>query len=226
MMGILGALGLAPRRDVEQAVAVGIDVVEEIEVTTTSEKVAVGVSATSREATVTLRGWARREVTLTGTQHGRTFVVDPLPTPRLPEDLHLEVLVPQDYAGTVAVRTSSGAVELDQVHAETVAVTTSSGAVRSRGVQGRTVTVVTSSGAVEASEVDGDLDVRTGSGAVTVRLSADAQFTLEANTVSGALRSTFPVTTTRTTMTGQVGTAGNDIMLHTSSGRITVETID
>jgi DUF4097 and DUF4098 domain-containing protein YvlB len=97
---------------------------------------------------------------------------------------------------------------------------------------------------VQVTDVDADLDVqttsapvtatwtlttshavavRTTSGPVGVRLPADASVDLQASTATGALRSTFPVETTRTGMTWRVGGGGAHLTLRTTSGRITVD---
>lgn len=251
-MGVFGVLGLAPRHDVEQSVTVAPGAVGAIEVTMATEDITVRSSTTVEEVTVTLRGWSRRQIALTGVQDGRTFVVGPLPDPfwppRLPEDLHLEVLVPQNYSGTLSVRTSSGKLDLGDVHAQKVAAATASGAITLAGSQAGTATVTTQSGTVDAIDVGGDLtvqtisghvtalwrpdearpvlpnmDISTTSGAVSVQLPPDAAFLLDARTMSGAMRSNFPVETNRTTMTGHIGDTNTTITLRTTSGTITVE---
>ena len=235
-MGLRTWFGLSPRRDVDQTVSVSTAAVDEIVVTTNTEDILVRPSPSATEASVTLMGWSRRDVAITGEQRGRSFVVGPLPDPffppRLPEDLRVEVVVPASFNGRVSVASSSGAIELRDVSAEAFVVSTESGGVQLSGVDGD-VAARTSSGAVTATwEPDThrvrlpSMDIQSVSGAVDVRLPTAAQFSLDAASATGALLSTFPVEATRTTLSGRAGSADTTIRIRTTSGKVSVRTSD
>ena len=183
-------------------------------------------------------------------------------------NLILEIEVPDQYRGALAVhtssgdveisdrilselsvRTSSGRIELHSIQAGTVSMdsssgdqtaegmnagyskmTSSSGDIRAKGLQGE-ARVESSSGdlTLRYGQFDSDLEVRSSSGDVELFLTEAAEFRVEARASSGDIDCAFPVTLSgadsemrRNRLFGAVGEGTHRVVVHTSSGDITI----
>jgi hypothetical protein len=86
----------------------------------------------------------------------------------------------------------------------------------------------TGSGRVEIEQItSGPIDVKTGSGSVTLRMPVDAAFDLDARTGSGSIESKRPIEMfgglTRHHLHGRVGGGGSRVAVTTGSGRIRID---
>lgn len=130
-------------------------------------------------------------------------------------------------AGAFNGRTGSGVISLTQTASGDVRASTGSGRIELRGVVGG-LNATTGSGRIE---VDGQQtaawDLKSGSGSITVRLPADAAFTLDAQTSSGSLDIDHPVTMQgslrRNQLRGTVRGGGPMLRIGTGSGNIRIE---
>jgi hypothetical protein len=123
--------------------------------------------------------------------------------------------------------TGSGDVTVDQSTANDVTVETGSGNAVIYGVRGA-LHVSTGSGDVTAQgEVGSDWRASTGSGNVTVKLPAQASYTLEAKTSSGTIHTAREITVQgslgKNELRGKVGGGGHLVHLDTGSGDIRIE---
>jgi lia operon protein LiaG len=113
-----------------------------------------------------------------------------------------------DYTGDVNVNLISGDVVLED------------------GSQNESIEIATVSGDVYIEQEDSsNMNVRVTSGDIEINLSEDAQFFLNAKTVSGHIENTFPIKITssgRRNLEGVVGSDEKQIDVSTTSGDISL----
>jgi hypothetical protein len=136
-------------------------------------------------------------------------------------------IVANQIAGAFDGSTGSGSINLVQTASGDVAVATGSGSVSLSGVQSA-ARARTGSGRVTIDGVPGGpWDVETGSGSVNLRVPADAAFSLDLRTSSGAVETSHAVTMVgsipRGTLRGDVRGGGSLVHVRTGSGSIRVE---
>ena len=95
-------------------------------------------------------------------------------------------------AGSLLAKTSSGGIKLDETAVQTFELQSSSGGVRAESLSGGG-SVKTSSGGINIAltEPKGDLNFSARSGGIKLYLDPNAQFTLDASTTSGSIRTDF-----------------------------------
>lgn len=130
----------------------------------------------------------------------------------------------EGVAGEMVANTGSGNIEMHQVAAGDVRVGTGSGNVRLYGVKGG-LRADTGSGDIHAEgEPTHDWRLGAGSGNIRLKLPSQANFNLDARTLSGTLEIKRPVTMqgqmSRKHILGKVGNGGVLLDLHTGSGDI------
>ena len=118
-------------------------------------------------------------------------------------------------------------MKLEQSAKGPIDVETGSGNVEIRGAEGG-LHAVTGSGDITAGGVPGgDWKVETGSGSVTLMLSPQAAFTLNAHTGSGSIESKIAITmqgkAARNELRGVAGAGGPLVSIQTGSGDIRIE---
>jgi hypothetical protein len=132
--------------------------------------------------------------------------------------------------GDFAMHSISGALRAAAVNARQLDISSVSGEVEVPSVAG-TTTVRTTSGEVRLtfSTVPTRLEASSTSGAVSLRLPADAGFTLDARSTSGEVSCEFPLARSaqapgreRHALSGVVGNGSALISAHTTSGRIQI----
>jgi lia operon protein LiaG len=126
---------------------------------------------------------------------------------------------------------SSGDLVAEDLDADYSELISSSGDTQVQGLRG-SARVKTSSGKIvlRYSEFDGDLEVRSSSGDVTLSLTEAAQFRLQARASSGDVTCHFPITVSgpasqmsRNTLVGVVKKGTHSVAVDSSSGDITIE---
>jgi lia operon protein LiaG len=151
------------------------------------------------------------------------------------------------YAG-VAASTTSGKIRVGSLKAADFAMHSTSGALRAAAISARQVDISSVSGEVEVESLTGATTVRTISGEVklsfaatpsrldagstsgelSLRLPADAGFTLDASSTSGEVSCEFPLTAAGSGagagrhLAGVVGGGVNVVAAHTVSGEIRI----
>src|SRR6266702_2055773 len=134
----------------------------------------------------------------------------------------------EGVAGEVVVNSGSGNVEVHQVGASgSVRAETGSGNIRLHGVKGG-LRADAGSGDIQAEgEPTGDWRLGAGSGNITLRVPAQANFNLDARTSSGSLNGKRQVTMQGTMahnhIQGKVGNGGVLLDVHTGSGDIELQ---
>lgn len=147
----------------------------------------------------------------------------------------------------LALSTTSGSIHAGSMKAQKISLNTTSGSLRLAAAEAESVRLSSSSGSIEAKGLAGDvratsvsgrvfLDFRSSpssveavstSGAVEIRLPADARFALDAVSTSGSVSCDFPVTVMgnaggRHSMTGTVNAGTQPLRVRTVSGSIRI----
>jgi lia operon protein LiaG len=131
----------------------------------------------------------------------------------------------------LSVHTNSGTLTIGAAVVRSATITSVSGNVEAGALNGDT-TVHTTSGDVRASfsAMPGRLDASSTSGTLTLRLPADAGFTLDARSTSGDISCRFPITVSesqtgggRHSLHGVVQAGTSAVVARTVSGNIRIE---
>lgn len=135
-------------------------------------------------------------------------------------------------AGRARARTGSGSIRLDLAAPEAgglldADVGTGSGSIEVSGVTGSLEASSGSGRIVAGGDPGGNWKIQTSSGGVTLRLSADAAFELNARTGSGTIRTDHPLTVIGTVgrreLRGRVRGGGRLVEVRTASGDIRIQ---
>ena len=129
-------------------------------------------------------------------------------------------------AGGLEANTGSGGIRLEQTAPGAVRVQTGSGDIQLRGVKG-SLEAQTGSGGINADgDPTGTWNVHTGSGTVELHFPADAAFDLDAQTSSGSVNVSHPITVQgtigRKEVRGKVRNGGVPVQVRTGSGSIEI----
>lgn len=134
--------------------------------------------------------------------------------------------------GPVRATTGSGSVEVSGVSGP-VNATTGSGGIRI-STSGGPVNATTGSGSIDvrmlALRAAGDMQFRTGSGGITLRVPNDFAGEIDARTGNGRISTDFPITTQgsmgRGRLRGTIGEGGRQVRLTTGSGGIELRRLE
>lgn len=135
----------------------------------------------------------------------------------------------QEVNGSIEVVTSNGQINCDRAGGA-LQLRTSNGAIRCTDLTGA-VTARTSNGAIEvraknAPAAGQTIDCHTSNGAIDLTLPESSAFSLSAGTSNGRIRSDFAITMEGELnprhLEGKVGTGGGQVRLETSNGAITL----
>jgi DUF4097 and DUF4098 domain-containing protein YvlB len=121
----------------------------------------------------------------------------------------------------------SGSITFEQTAPGDVEVRTGSGSVNLAGIRGA-VRAETGSGTIAVGgEPSGEWRIDAASGGITLRLTPDSAFDLDARTSSGRITVDHPLTVTGTVkpkeLRGRVRGGGVLLAVHTSSGDINIQ---
>lgn len=131
--------------------------------------------------------------------------------------------------GDVDVETSGGSIRLEHANGR-VRAETSGGGITVREVSGP-INASTSGGSIRASisrQPDSDCSLSTSGGGIDVRLAPGLGFELDARTSGGKVRANFPgapAGSNSSRLTGRVNAGGPRLVLQTSGGSISVESL-
>ena len=130
-------------------------------------------------------------------------------------------------AGGIVANTGSGNIRLEQTAPGDVRVETGSGGAELSGVHGALNARAGSGGITASGEPTGEWSLHSGSGNLTVRLSSQVGFDLDAHTSSGQISTAQPITVQgsigRGHMQGKARGGGVRLDLETGSGNIHIE---
>ena len=163
--------------------------------------------------------------------------------------LALDVSIPRAYAQRVSVKSVSGTINTGDAQWAELALASTSGEIHTGRIRAARCQVGTVSGAIRLDGVDGDarlhstsgeisaaftappaaVEATSTSGAVTLRLPSESQFTLDARSTSGDITCGFPVTLVPAgrerghhAVNATVGAGTGRVLVRTVSGAIRV----
>jgi len=148
-------------------------------------------------------------------------------------------------SGEAVLEGNSGSTKLDRVSTGKLVIRSSSGDVSAETARSGQTTIQTSSGRISVKGLEGDADLSSGSGSITLQcekpassiqiasssgsvnlsLPGSAQFTLDAQTSSGRIRTDFSLEKSSSGekyLRGSVGNGSLAVFVKTTSGNITV----
>jgi DUF4097 and DUF4098 domain-containing protein YvlB len=132
-----------------------------------------------------------------------------------------------DIAGGFEGHTGSGHITLEQTAAGSVRADTGSGGMELRGVQGSLDAQAGSGTIVAEGDPRGAWSVHSGSGHIRLKLASEAAFDLDAQTSSGSISVSQPVTVQgsmgRKHLRGKVHGGGVPVEVETGSGNIDIQ---
>ncbi|NQT83541.1 DUF4097 family beta strand repeat protein [bacterium] len=129
----------------------------------------------------------------------------------------------EEIGGNVFADTSNGAVRLERVSGSAEAEA-SNGKVTVRGAGGD-IRAHTSNGGIELRNVVANAEAVTSNGSITCVLPGDASATVSGRTSNGRIRSDFPLTVKRGSVSGKIGEGKFSIELRSSNGSISLKRI-
>ena len=131
------------------------------------------------------------------------------------------------FAEDINFNTTSGDFNLKSYTGDINIHVVSGDLVLEGGSMNDNIELVTISGDIYIEQEDpSNMDIRTTSGDVGIKISEDAGFYINANTVSGDIDNRFPIEITsssRRSLEGTVGGGGKEIVVSTTSGDIKVD---
>lgn len=188
--------------------------------------------------------------TLTAANAGDQMHIEYVPQPHIglgPINERLEIAVPASFDKDMAVEIVSGRASISNIKLRELTYRGSSGSLRTEGVTAKKADVAVISGSIRMAGFSGDLQAETSSGRIEVeyrdylknsisikgisgsidlKLPAQAEFALDASTMSGSINCGFPLTiqgnTGKNHLQGQVGKGGGSVIIRNSSGSINI----
>ncbi|MCO1603790.1 DUF4097 family beta strand repeat-containing protein [Desulfosporosinus nitroreducens] len=156
IMSLLGLGVLSSYREIKEEKCFTMEEINEIQVTMSSAPVHIIRTKASKEVKVQLHGKAKQEIKLAAEIDNKTVVVGAkrkyeLP---IPEDLFLDIYIPEEYGGNLSIKTSAGIVKLDSFNLASFILNTSSGGLEAEQLNAEKVSINTSSGKLKIKRLD------------------------------------------------------------------------
>jgi len=289
-VSILGFKLLSAFREIDEEKAFVMEEISEIQVNMVRERVHVIRAKTSNEVRFHYYGKSKQELKLVSEISNKKIVVEAKceanPLPRnydpTPEDMYLDIYLPENYSENISISLTTGKVEIDSIEVASFTLDTTTGGLEADQINAAKCSIKTTTGNININKTDTDelgikgtssavninecivesakiettsggialkdcsgsfnikansgevqisykefgdqnISIATSSGSIALLLPNTAEFSLEANTSSGKLKSDFAVNTIeRKKMAGQIGTKSNEVVLKSSSGSISV----
>lgn len=158
--------------------------------------------------------------------------------------MKMDVYIPKTYTQSIHARATSGGIKISDLELDTLNCSSVSGSLSIGNITCREITAETTSGAIRLDNISADLKVRSTSGSIEtfyknfnnnitaenisgstdLKLSENAEFALQAKTISGEITNSFPMTSSSTgkgkSLTGTVKSDRNRITINSVSGGI------
>lgn len=169
-MGIFG-FG-ASYKPVSEEKSFAMKEIHEIQVTISSAPVHIIRTKAGSELKFHYHGKAMQELKLEAERNQQTVVVgvkrkyETLP---IPEDMFLDIYIPEDYGKNLSLKTSSGKVKMDSLELENFTLNTSSGGLEAEQLNAQKTSITTSSGELSIKKIDTkELELKGSSSAINV----------------------------------------------------------
>lgn len=156
IMSLLGLGVFSPYREINEEKCFTMEAVNEIQATMSGAPVRIIRTKASKEVKVQLHGKAKQEIKLTAEIDNKTVIVGAKRKYQLPipEDLFLDIYIPEEYGGSLSIKTSAGIVKLDSFHLASLTLHTSSGGLEAEHLNAEKISINTSSGKLKIKRLD------------------------------------------------------------------------
>lgn len=250
-MGILGMGTFAPYREIDAERSFDVEKTSQMQIDMAGIPVHVLQVEAGSEIKCHLYGKARRGIELVSETNGNTVVIhamhklDGLPI----EDVSLDVHIPANYGKDLTIKTTSGIIKVDSVNLTKFVCMTSSGGLDADKLIADLLTINSTSGSIQIKDLDARelkivgtssnitinyrmfdnqiIDITTTSGSTIVTLPSTAEYKYKVVT-NGKFESYFPIDKQQKTGTinveGAIGKENNQVLIHASSGNISLVT--
>jgi DUF4097 and DUF4098 domain-containing protein YvlB len=147
---------LSSYREINEVKCFTMEEINEMQVTMSGAPVHIIQTKASKEVKFQLYGKTKQEIKLAAEINNKTVVVGAkrkyeLP---IPEDLFLDVYIPEEYGGNLSIKTSAGIVKLDSFNLASFTLNTSSGGLEAEQLNAEKVSINTSSGKLKIKRLD------------------------------------------------------------------------
>lgn len=230
IMTIPWAFGAPMAKEINENKVFPLNVVREIQVTMSAEPVTVILTEPGNDIRFRLYGKSMQEIHLGSEMHNMIITVE---TKRkhsfpMPEDLALDIYLPENYKNYLSIKTSSGSVRLESVDLENISLQTSSGGLEAGELHAGKIGITTSSGKIKIQKiVTQELKIKGTSSPVAIDECTSATSRIETSSGNVFLKKNCGILDVKTT-SGQVKTRciGFDslsIHIATTSGQVQLE---
>lgn len=171
IMSLLGLGVLSSYREINEEKCFNMEEINEIQATMSGAPVHIIKTKASKEVKVQLHGKAMQEIKLAAEIDNKTVVIGvkrkyELP---IPEDLFLDIYIPEEYGENLSVKTSAGIVKLDSFNLASFTLNTSSGGLKAEQLNAEKIILNTSSGKINIKKLDVEkLKIKGSSSAVNI----------------------------------------------------------
>jgi lia operon protein LiaG len=171
IMSILGLGTLQMFREINEEKHFTVEAVNDIEVTMSSTPVHIIRTDASDKINVHYYGKSMQELKLTSEINNKTLVVAvkrKIDGP-IPEDMFLDIYIPEDYNKNLFIKISSGVVKMDSLNLASFTLNTSSGGLEAEPLNVGRISINTSSGKVNIQKLEAkDLGIIGSSSAINI----------------------------------------------------------
>lgn len=171
IMGIFGLGALTSFREINEEKRFTMDEINEIQVNMTSEPVHIIRTKASNEVKFRLYGKSVQEIKLASEINNRTVVLGAMRKHKvpMPEDMFLEIYIPEEYGKNLSIKISSGAVKMDSLDLTNFTLNTSSGKLEAEQLNAEKISINTSSGSLKIKRlVAKELEIKGLSAAINI----------------------------------------------------------
>ncbi len=221
IVGILGSKIFASFREVNDEKSISSEEINEIQVNMTKEHICIKQEDTLGKVRFHLYGKSKQDIKLTSEIDNNSVVIaakcENNPVPRnvdpTPEDLYLEIYIPNDFDKNIAISATSGNLVAGQLNAKDIILNTSSGNISIDSLNAMELKITgksseicinecitekagieTTSGSIIMKKASGSLNLKTSSGKVQVSCKKLEGQVFNIATSSGAITLQLPDT--------------------------------
>nr|WP_319489240.1 DUF4097 family beta strand repeat-containing protein [uncultured Caproiciproducens sp.] len=171
IMSILGLGALHMFREINEEKYFTVEEVNEIQVTMSSAPVHIIRTKLSDKIKFHYYGKSMQELKLSADIKNSTLVVAAkrkIDGP-IPENMFLDIYIPEDYEKNLSIKISSGVVKMDSLNLANFTLNTSSGGLEAESLNAGEISINTSSGKVNIKKLDAkELEIKGSSSAINI----------------------------------------------------------
>ncbi|BCZ49385.1 hypothetical protein psyc5s11_54520 [Clostridium gelidum] len=171
IMGIFGLGALFSYKEINEEEHFSMEDINEMQVNMTSEPVHIIRTEASNEVKFHLYGKSMQDIKLTSEINNKKVVVGAKRNFEgpIPEDMFLDIYVPEEYVKNLSIKISSGAVKMDSFDLANFTLNTSSGKLDAKQLNAEKISINSSSGSLNIKKLDAkELEIKGESSVVNI----------------------------------------------------------